>query len=98
MVLVRSCFGALVAAVVIGGLSVVACSSTSEPTNTGAAKKKNTEVCATDAECESGKCYVGGNGGRCTVPCTNKGANDPACVAPFTGKCNNQGFCQSTAG
>lgn len=62
----------------------------------------------TSTECASGVCKTlgGGSGGggggnaartRCTVKCDNPQSNDdPKCAggSPFSGRCNNQGYCQ----
>ena len=53
--------------------------------------------CASDAECASGHCFLGGTDTYCTDTCTKKGQTDPTCqdLGPFfTGKCNLQGLCQ----
>ena len=58
------------------------------------AKKASAEgPCASNAECESGVCFIGGNQSYCSAKCT---AADAAttCAAPFTGSCNKQGFCK----
>jgi hypothetical protein len=58
------------------------------------AKKKNAEgPCASNDECESNLCFMGGNQSYCSIPCTL--ANGPmVCTAPFTGSCNNRGACK----
>jgi hypothetical protein len=59
-----------------------------------AAKKANAEgPCATDAECASGVCFVGGSQTYCSARCTLDDAV-ATCAAPFTGTCNKQGFCK----
>jgi hypothetical protein len=57
-------------------------------------KKKNAEgPCATNEECESNLCFIGGNQAYCSIPCTlANGAT--VCVTPFTGSCNNRGACK----
>jgi hypothetical protein len=57
-------------------------------------KKKNAESpCATNEECESNLCFMGGNQSYCSIPCTV--ANGPTvCVPPFTGSCNMRGACK----
>ena len=57
------------------------------------AKKPNAADCALPEECESGVCFVGSKQGYCAVACTAATAT-AICVAPFTGSCNNKGFCQ----
>lgn len=65
-----------------------------EPAPATATKKANAEgPCASNAECESGVCFIGGTQSYCSAKCT---AADAAttCAAPFTGSCNKQGFCK----
>lgn len=62
-----------------------------------AGSKELAAPCASDAECASGHCYLGGQATYCTDTCTKKGQSDPACQdlgALFSGKCNLQGLCQ----
>jgi hypothetical protein len=59
-----------------------------------AAKKANAEgPCASDAECESGVCFLGSTQTYCSAKCTTADAAT-TCAAPFTGTCNKQGFCK----
>lgn len=64
-------------------------------TDTGVTtKKKNAEVgCTKNEDCESNICFTGGNQSFCTVQCTAENAAT-VCVAPFTGSCNNKGYCK----
>ena len=57
------------------------------------AKKPNAADCALPEECESGVCFVGNRQGYCAVACTPANAT-ALCVPPFTGSCNNKGFCK----
>jgi len=57
------------------------------------AKKPNAADCALPEECESGVCFVGNKQGYCAVACTPANAT-ALCVPPFTGSCNNKGFCK----
>ena len=68
--------------------------SPTDPAQATAAKKAAAEgPCASNTECESGVCFIGGNQSYCSAKCT---AADAAttCAAPFTGSCNKQGFCK----
>jgi len=93
-----------------GALSLVACSSddgqpggggggggssggTASVAEAGGGTKKNAEACGDGAECESGVCFIGGNQSFCSVACT-AGDAVTKCVAPFSGSCNNRGFCK----
>jgi hypothetical protein len=59
-----------------------------------AAKKKNAEVgCTTNEQCESNYCFQGGTQSYCSLPCTPANVAT-VCAAPFTGSCNNKGFCK----
>lgn len=61
---------------------------------TSGGKKKNAEgPCASNDECESNTCFMGNNQSFCSVPCTPQNEST-VCVAPFTGSCNNRGFCK----
>jgi hypothetical protein len=69
-------------------------SSTSPTDPANAAKTAAAEgPCASNDECESGVCFVGGNQSYCSVKCTVDDAAT-SCVAPFTGSCNKQGYCK----
>ena len=48
--------------------------------------------CAVATDCQSGYCENVMMALVCTVPCTMKGMNDPAC--PNAGMCNQNGFCK----
>lgn len=68
--------------------------SPTDPAPATATKKANAQgPCASNSECESGVCFVGGTQSYCSAKCT---AADAAttCAAPFTGSCNKQGFCK----
>lgn len=49
-------------------------------------------TCATDADCESAVCFVGGRGGYCSARC----ASDAECPAAADGAqhCNPRGYCR----
>lgn len=59
----------------------------------GGAKPNAAVGCNTDAECQSGHCFLGNAQHFCTVTCTTDNA-PTICAAPFTGTCNKQGFCK----
>lgn len=73
--------------------------SSGTPTNEDAgtssgAKKKNAELgCTKNEDCESNICFQGGNQAFCTVACTAQNVAT-VCVSPFTGSCNNKGYCK----
>lgn len=86
-----------------GGSSTSSTSSSSSSSSGGTdggsesgttTKKKNAEVgCTKNEECESNVCFQGGNQSFCSVQCTPDNAAT-VCVAPFTGSCNNKGYCK----
>jgi hypothetical protein len=51
------------------------------------------ETCAQNSDCQSGECFVGGMASYCSLRCTPANAAT-VCVAPFTGVCNNHGYCR----
>jgi hypothetical protein len=58
------------------------------------AKKKNGELgCTGDADCESNVCYQGDKQSYCSLRCTTENAAT-VCATPFSGSCNNKGFCK----
>jgi hypothetical protein len=69
-------------------------SSGSDAATEAGGLKKNAEVgCTKDGDCESNICFTGGTQSYCALKCTPDNAAT-VCVAPFTGSCNNKGFCK----
>jgi hypothetical protein len=61
---------------------------------TTSGKKKNAEVgCTKNEDCESNICFMGGNQSYCALKCDSTNAAT-ICAAPFTGSCNNKGYCK----
>ena len=59
-------------------------------TSTG---KQLGETCAQNSDCKSAECFMGGMGSYCSLLCT-PGNAATVCVAPFSGVCNNKGYCK----
>ena len=51
-------------------------------------------ACATDGDCQSGHCFLGGMASYCSEACTATNAATVCGDAPFNGVCNNRGFCR----
>lgn len=67
--------------------------SASASTSAAEKKKDGEQGCNSNEECESNNCFAGNKQRFCTVPCNAENAVI-VCVAPFTGTCNNRGFCK----
>jgi hypothetical protein len=52
------------------------------------------QPCATNAQCESNLCFVGGNRTFCSLHCTMATAATDCPVPPTSGTCNMQGYCK----
>jgi len=50
--------------------------------------------CAADAECASGKCFVGGTESYCSLSCTAATQATDCPVPPTSGTCNMKGYCK----
>ncbi len=51
-------------------------------------------TCATDGDCHSAHCFLGGNASYCSEACTTANAATVCGTAPFNGVCNQRGFCR----
>ena len=51
------------------------------------------ETCTQNSQCKSAECFVGGMASYCSLLCTAANAAT-VCVAPFSGVCNNRGYCK----
>lgn len=69
--------------------------ATSDAAAEAGESKKFGEPCASDAECASHACFMGGSQAYCSFHCTPQGAPSTDCPTPPTsGQCNNQGYCK----
>jgi hypothetical protein len=50
--------------------------------------------CASNDECESHVCFIGGNRTFCSLHCTMATAATDCPMPPTSGACNMQGFCK----
>jgi hypothetical protein len=50
--------------------------------------------CMTNAQCESGICFVGTSQSFCTLHCTQATVAQDCPVPPTDGTCNRQGYCK----
>jgi hypothetical protein len=51
-------------------------------------------TCASDAQCASNVCFMGGMQSFCSFHCTQATAAHDCPVPPTSGICNNQGYCK----
>ena len=79
-------------------LALVACGGSMPPTmvdgGSGDGGLPFGSVCASNADCESNLCFIGGNRSFCSLHCTMATAATDCPVPPTSGTCNMQGYCK----